>query len=158
MPGRNEALRKREIDAGLQPIPLGWPLETEGFSNLGSVTQWFKGDYQFIDVAANRDWLQNHRKHAATFMAALRLGMEDATPQNEVAIKVAMKELSYPEMQVDEPTAIRLLTEMQRIGAYSAELSREGLENAWHSLETAGRIPKGTLFDLSLFSDRLLTA
>lgn len=69
-----------------------------------------------------------------------------------------MKELSYPEMQVDEPTAIRLLTEMQRIGAYSAELSREGLENAWHSLETAGRIPKGALFDLSLFSDRLLTA
>ena len=76
-PGRNDALRKGEIDAGLQPIPLGWPLEDEGFSNLGSVTQWLKGDYQFIAVAVNRDWLQSHRKDAEKFMAALRLGVRE---------------------------------------------------------------------------------
>lgn len=153
-PGRNDALRRREIDAGLQPIPLGWPLETEGFSNLGSVTQWFKGDYQFIAVAANRHWLQSHRKDAEAFMAALRLGTEDAKPENGIAIQVAMQELSFPGMQVDETTAIRLLTEMQRIGAYDAELSREGLENAWRILETAGSIPEGIPFDVDLFTYR----
>src|SRR5262249_50933582 len=54
-PARARLLKERKIDAGLQPYPLSYEAEADGFSNLGAIAD-LVPDYQFTSVVVDETW------------------------------------------------------------------------------------------------------
>src|SRR4029077_17778239 len=74
-PTRARLLRERKIDAGLQPYPLSYEAEAQGFSNLGAMAK-LVPDYQFVSVMVDQSWANANRKALTDFLQAMRRGTE----------------------------------------------------------------------------------
>ena len=53
-PTRARLLKERKIDMGLQPYPLSYEAEAQGFSNLGAMAK-LVPDYQFVSVIVDEN-------------------------------------------------------------------------------------------------------
>ncbi len=74
-PTRARLLRERKIDAGLQPYPLSYEAEAQGFTNLGAMAK-LVPDYQFVSVMVDQSWANANRKALTGFLRAMRRGTE----------------------------------------------------------------------------------
>ncbi|HEX4043643.1 MAG TPA: ABC transporter substrate-binding protein, partial [Xanthobacteraceae bacterium] len=72
-PTRMRLLKERKIDAGMQPYPLSYEADAQGFSNLGPVAD-IVPDYQFSAVIVDEDWARANRSVVAAYLRALREG------------------------------------------------------------------------------------
>ena len=54
-PTRARLLKERKIDMGLQPYPLSYEAEAQGFTNLGAMAK-LVPDYQFVSVMVDASW------------------------------------------------------------------------------------------------------
>ena len=59
-PTRARLLKERKIDMGLQPYPLSYEAEAQGFSNLGPIAK-LVPDYQFVSVMVDETWAKANR-------------------------------------------------------------------------------------------------
>src|SRR5262249_29149766 len=74
-PKRARLLKERKIDMGLQPYPLSYEAEAEGFSNLGAIGK-LVPDYQFVSVIIDDGWARANRAALVGFLKALRRGTD----------------------------------------------------------------------------------
>ena len=68
-------LKERKIDMGLQPYPLSYEAEAQGFSNLGPIAK-LVPDYQFVSVMVDETWAKANRDVLVRYLRAMRRGME----------------------------------------------------------------------------------
>ncbi len=69
-PTRMRLLKERKIDAGMQPYPLSYEADAQGFSNLGPVAD-IVPDYQFSAVIVDEDWARANRPVVVAYLRAL---------------------------------------------------------------------------------------
>ena len=62
-PTRARLLKERKIDMGLQPYPLSYEAEAQGFTNLGAMAK-LVPDYQFVSVMVDENWASKNRAGA----------------------------------------------------------------------------------------------
>ena len=91
-PARARLLKERKIDAGLQPYPLSYEAEADGFTNLGAIAK-LVPDYQFTSVMVDDTWARENRAHVTGFLRALRKGTEYMFTHPEESAELGAKEL-----------------------------------------------------------------
>ena len=69
-PTRARLLKERKIDMGLQPYPLSYEAEAQGFTNLGAMAK-LVPDYQFVSVMVDETWARANRAALVGFLKAL---------------------------------------------------------------------------------------
>jgi ABC-type nitrate/sulfonate/bicarbonate transport system substrate-binding protein len=136
---RWERLQKGEIDAGLQPFPFNLMAMEKGFNNLAEFPDLVPA-YQFIAIAARKDWLDANPEVAARAMRAIRKGVAAMNNDKELAIRLGMKQAGltreyaektwayyttksvvHPDARIDEPALKKTLETMVKAGSLPAE-------------------------------------
>src|SRR5215471_12611313 len=90
-PTRARLLKERKIDMGLQPYPLCYEAEAEGFSNLGAIAK-LVPDYQFTSVVVDETWARANRVVLVAFLRALRRGTDYMFAHPEESAELGAKE------------------------------------------------------------------
>src|SRR5512144_2691697 len=91
-PTRARLLKERKIDMGLQPYPLSYEAEAQGFTNLGAMAK-LVPDYQFVSVMVDENWASKNRRVLAGFLKALRRGTEYMFAHPDESAELGAKEL-----------------------------------------------------------------
>jgi ABC-type nitrate/sulfonate/bicarbonate transport system substrate-binding protein len=91
-PTRARLLKERKIDMGLQPYPLSYEAEAQGFNNLGAMAK-LVPDYQFVSVIVDENWASKNRAVVAAFLKALRRGTEYMFAHPDESAELGAKEL-----------------------------------------------------------------
>jgi len=91
-PTRARLLKERKIDMGLQPYPLSYEAEAQGFTNLGAMAK-LVPDYQFVSVMVDESWASKNRRVLAGFLKALRRGTEYMFAHPDESAELGAKEL-----------------------------------------------------------------
>src|ERR1700704_4249304 len=91
-PTRARLLKERKIDMGLQPYPLSYEAEAQGFTNLGAMAK-LVPDYQFVSVMVDGDWARANRPVVAGFLKALRRGTDYMFAHPDESAELGAKEL-----------------------------------------------------------------
>jgi ABC-type nitrate/sulfonate/bicarbonate transport system substrate-binding protein len=136
---RWERLQKGEIDAALQPFPFNLMAVEKGFNNLAEFPDLVPA-YQFIAIAARKDWLDANTELAARSMRAIRKGVASMHNNKELAIRLGMtqagltreyaektwdyytsKEVVHPDARIDERALRKTLETMVKAGTLPAE-------------------------------------
>lgn len=149
-PTRAILLREGKIDVGLQPFPLNYQAEAEGFNNLA----WagiYEPEWQFTTINVNRDWAARQPQHAVAFLRAMLRGQRFITSNTGEAARIAANE-----MNTSEAFAVRAIEDCARLGILDSQLewSDNGLARVFQLLQADGVIGMDRSFDLSRFSDR----
>lgn len=149
VPARHKALQAREIDAGLQSIPLNFAAEELGYNNLGDINDTVP-DWQFTSVNVNRDWALAHEDVMVRFLRALLAGTRWMYEHREGAIAVAERE-----MQISRDYAARGWAYLTGRGliARDLRLNHTALSNMIATLSAAGLLPAGMSTDPAPFID-----
>jgi ABC-type nitrate/sulfonate/bicarbonate transport system substrate-binding protein len=142
-------LREGKIDAGLQPLPLNYEAEAEGFGNLGFAAK-YEPDWQFTTVNANSDWARQHPQLVERFLRALIRGQDFIATHPEEAARIAATELKTP-----LPLAARSLADSLRLGILHPRLdwSEAGLKRIFENMQADGAIPSQQPFELGKVTD-----
>src|SRR4029077_3433742 len=62
-----------KIDMGLQPYPLSYEAEAQGFTNLGAMAK-LVPDYQFVSVMVDENWAGKNRGGLMAFLKLVGRG------------------------------------------------------------------------------------
>ena len=148
-PTRARLLKEKKIDAGLQPYPLSYEAEKDGFSNLGPIAD-IVPDYQFTSVVVDQAWAQPNRAVVAGFLRALRRGTDTmfAHPDESAA-------LGARELRTTPDFARRALDDTARMDILARDLAitDRSLRRVFDSVKSADLIPADAAYDRAKFVD-----
>jgi NitT/TauT family transport system substrate-binding protein len=149
-PTRARLLKERKIDMGLQPYPLSYEAEAQGFTNLGAMAK-LVPDYQFVSVIVDEDWASKNRAVVAAFLKALRRGTEYmfAHSDDESA------ELGAKELRTSPAFARRALEDTLSMDIMSRDLSLTdaSLRRVFSIMQQAGVLAREVPFEPAKFVD-----
>ena len=148
-PTRARLLKERKIDAGLQPYPLSYEAERDGFTNLGPIAD-IVPDYQFTSVVVADAWAKANRATLVAFLRALRRGTEYMFAHPDEAAELGAKEL-----RTSVPFTKRALEDTARMDVLARDLSvtDKSLRRVFDSVLSAGLVPPGTAYDRTRIVD-----
>jgi ABC-type nitrate/sulfonate/bicarbonate transport system substrate-binding protein len=148
-PTRARLLRERKIDAGLQPYPLSYEADAEGFSNLGPIAK-LVPDYQFTSVVADEGWARANRGALVGFLRALRRGTDYMFTHPDESAALGAKEL-----RTSVAFARRALDDTARMDVLARDLTLTdaSLKRVFENVKAAQLVPADTAFDRSRFAD-----
>ena len=148
-PTRWRLLREGKIDAGLQPFPLSYESEDAGFSNLGPIAK-VVPDYEFTAVFLDPAWGEANRPAVMGFLRALRRGQTAMATHPDDTAAVLVKELNttpaYARRAVDDALRLKLMPD-------GLAASEAGMRRVFTTLQRAGLVPEGEVFDMARFVD-----
>jgi len=148
-PTRARLLKERKIDAGLQPYPLSYEAEADGFSNLGAIAD-LVPDYQFTSVVVDDEWARPNRAALVAFLRALRRGTDYMFTQTEESAELAAREL-----RTTPALARRALEDTARMDVLARDLSvtDRSLLRVFENVKAAGLVPADAPYDRAKFVD-----
>jgi NitT/TauT family transport system substrate-binding protein len=148
-PTRARLLKERKIDMGLQPYPLSYEAEAQGFTNLGAMAK-LVPDYQFVSVIVDQPWAAANRPALAGFLKALRRGTEHMFAHPDESTALAAKEL-----RTSPAFARRALEDTLAMDIMSRELSLTdaSLRRVFDIMKQAGALTPDTPFEPARFVD-----
>jgi len=148
-PARARLLKERKIDAGLQPYPLSYEAEADGFSNLGPIANMVP-DYQFTAVMVDSGWAAQNRPLLVGFLRALRKGSDYMFAHPDVSAELGAKEL-----RTSPANAKRALEDTVRMDVMARDLSLNdrSLNRVFTTMQDAGLLKRDTAYDRSKFVD-----
>jgi ABC-type nitrate/sulfonate/bicarbonate transport system substrate-binding protein len=148
-PTRMRLLKERKIDAGMQPYPLSYEADAQGFSNLGPVAD-IVPDYQFSAVIVDEDWARANRSVVAAYLRALREGTAYmfAHPDEAAAIGAV-------ELRTTPALARRAIDDTARMDIMPKDLSLTdaSLRRVFDNVKAAGLVGPQTSYDRAKFVD-----
>ena len=134
---------------GLQPYPLSYEAEAQGFSNLGPIAK-LVPDYQFVSVMVDETWAKANRDVLVRYLRAMRRGMEYmfAHPDNSA-------ELGAKELRTSPAFARRALEDTVTMDIMSRDLSLPdaSLRRVFDIMLQADALPRGTPYEPAKFLD-----
>ncbi|MEA2995459.1 MAG: hypothetical protein QOG74_1008 [Alphaproteobacteria bacterium] len=148
-PTRARLLKERKIDAGLQPYPLSYEAEADGFSNLGPIAD-LVPDYQFTSVVVDDAWARPNRALLVAFLRALRRGTDYMFAHPEESAELGAKEL-----RTTPALARRALEDTARMDVLARDLSvtDKSLVRVFDNVKAAGLVPADATYDRTSFVD-----
>lgn len=148
-PTRARLLKERKIDMGLQPYPLSYEAEAQGFSNLGAMAK-LVPDYQFVSVMVDENWASKNRRVLAGFLKALRRGTEYMFAHPDESAELGVKEL-----RTSPAFARRALedTLSMDIMARDLSLADASLRRVFSIMQQAGVLGRDLPFEPAKFVD-----
>ena len=148
-PTRARLLKERKIDMGLQPYPLSYEAEAQGFTNLGAMAK-LVPDYQFVSVMVDENWASKNRRVLAGFLKALRRGTEYMFAHPDESAELGAKEL-----RTSPAFARRALedTLSMDIMARDLSLADASLRRVFNIMQQAGVLGRDLPFEPAKFVD-----
>ena len=148
-PTRARLLKERKIDMGLQPYPLSYEAEAQGFTNLGAMAK-LVPDYQFVSVMVDENWASKNRRVLAGFLKALRRGTEYMFAHPDESAALGAKEL-----RTSPAFARRALedTLSMDIMARDLSLADASLRRVFSIMQQAGVLGRDLPFEPAKFVD-----
>lgn len=148
-PTRALLLKERKIDMGLQPYPLSYEAEAQGFTNLGAMAK-LVPDYQFVSVMVDENWASKNRRVLAGFLKALRRGTEYMFAHPDESAELGAKEL-----RTSPAFARRALedTLSMDIMARDLSLADASLRRVFSIMQQAGVLGRDLPFEPARFVD-----
>jgi NitT/TauT family transport system substrate-binding protein len=148
-PTRARLLKERRIDAGLQPYPLSYEAEADGFTNLGAIAD-LVPDYQFTSIVIDETWARANRTVLVAFLRALRRGTEYMFAHPDESAELAAREL-----RTTPAYARRALEDTARMDVLSRNLAitDKSLQRVFDSVKSAGLVPADAAYDRAKFVD-----
>jgi NitT/TauT family transport system substrate-binding protein len=148
-PTRARLLKERKIDMGLQPYPLSYEAEAQGFTNLGAMAK-FVPDYQFVSVMVDESWARANRPALVGFLRALRRGTDYMFDHPDESMELGAKEL-----RTSPAFARRALEDTLHMDIMSRDLSLAdaSLRRVFSIMQQAGALPPGAPFEPARFVD-----
>jgi ABC-type nitrate/sulfonate/bicarbonate transport system substrate-binding protein len=148
-PARARLLKERKIDAGLQPYPLSYEAEADGFTDLGPIAN-LVPDYQFTAIMVDQTWANAHRDSVVAFLRAFRRGTEYMFVHPEKSALLGAKEL-----HTTEAYAARALADTARMDIMSRDLSLTdtSMRRVFSTMQSAGVVAKDAVYDAAKFTD-----
>jgi NitT/TauT family transport system substrate-binding protein len=148
-PTRARLLKERKIDMGLQPYPLSYEAEAQGFTNLGAMAK-LVPDYQFVSVMVDENWASKNRQVLAGFLKALRRGTEYMFAHPDESAELGAKEL-----RTSPAFARRALedTLSMDIMARDLSLTDASLRGVFSIMQQAGVLGRDLPFEPAKFVD-----
>ena len=148
-PTRARLLKERKIDMGLQPYPLSYEAEAQGFTNLGAMAK-LVPDYQFVSVMVDENWASKNRRVLAGFLKALRRGTEYMFAHPD-----KLAELGAKELRTSPAFARRALedTLSMDIMARDLSLADASLRRVFSIMQQAGVLGRDLPFEPAKFVD-----
>jgi ABC-type nitrate/sulfonate/bicarbonate transport system substrate-binding protein len=148
-PTRARLLKERKIDAGMQPYPLSYEAEAQGFSNLGPVAD-IVPDYQFSAVIVDENWARANRPMLVGFLRALRSGTESMFAHPDEAAEVGAAELhttvAFARRAVEDTARMDILPK-------DLSLSDASLRRVFENVQAAGLVGREASYDRAKFVD-----
>lgn len=148
-PTRMRLLKERKIDAGMQPYPLSYEADAQGFSNLGPVAD-IVPDYQFSAVIVDQDWARANRPVVVAYLRALREGTAYmfAHPDEAAAIGAV-------ELRTTPALARRAIDDTARMDIMPKDLSLTdaSLRRVFDNVKAAGLVGPQASYDRAKFVD-----
>jgi NitT/TauT family transport system substrate-binding protein len=153
-PTRARLLKERKIDMGLQPYPLSYEAEAQGFSNLGPIAK-LVPDYQFVSVIADESWAGANRGALVAFLKALRRRTEYMFAHPDESA-----ELGATELRTSREFARRALEDTLAMDIMSRDLSLTdaSLRRVFGTMQQAGVLARDTPFEPARFVDESFLA
>ncbi|MGZ3286603.1 MAG: ABC transporter substrate-binding protein [Xanthobacteraceae bacterium] len=148
-PTRARLLKERKIDMGLQPYPLSYEAEAQGFTNLGAMAK-LVPDYQFVSVMVDENWAGKNRRVLVGFLKALRRGTEYMFAHPDESAELGAKEL-----RTSPAFARRALedTLSMDIMARDLSLADASLRRVFSIMQQAGVLGRDLPFEPAKFVD-----
>ena len=148
-PARQGLFKDGKIDAGMQPMPFNYELESLGFNNLGWAGK-YEPDWQFTTVNTDGEWARRNPKLVTGFVRALLRGQQFIFANPDEAAKIAAQVLKTP-----EPLAARAISEAVRLGILDPQLnwSELGLSKMYENMQADGTMPADLKFDVKKIVD-----
>jgi ABC-type nitrate/sulfonate/bicarbonate transport system substrate-binding protein len=148
-PARARLLKERKIDAGLQPYPLSYEAEADGFSNLGAIAD-LVPDYQFTSVVVDAAWARANRATLVAFLRALRRGTDYMFAHPDESAELGAKEL-----HTTPAFARRALEDTARMDVLARDLAitDRSLARVFANVKAAGLVPADAPYDRTRFVD-----
>ncbi|AXK83363.1 ABC transporter substrate-binding protein [Pseudolabrys taiwanensis] len=148
-PARARLLKERKIDAGLQPYPLSYEAEADGFSNLGPIAD-LVPDYQFTSVMVDNMWAATNRDLVVRFLRALRKGTDYMFAHPDASATLGAKEL-----RTSPANAKRALEDTARMDVMARDLSLTdlSLRRVFATMQEAEVMGRDSSYDRGKFVD-----
>ena len=148
-PARQKLLKEKKIDAGLQPYPLSYEAERDGFTNLGPIAD-LVPDYQFVSVVVDDAWAKDNRAVLTAFLRALKRGTDYMFAHPDESAELGAKELN-----TSAAFAKRALEDTARMDVLARDLSitDKSLRRVFDNVKAAKLIPNDAVYDRSKFVD-----
>jgi len=148
-PTRARLLRERKIDAGLQPYPLSYEADAEGFTNLGPIAK-LVPDYQFTSVVVNDEWASANRAVLVAFLRALRRGTDHMFAHPDQSAELGAKEL-----RTTPAFARRALEDTDRMDVLARDLgvTDASLRRVFENVKAGQLVGADAPFDRTRFVD-----
>lgn len=148
-PTRARLLKERKIDMGLQPYPLSYEAEAQGFTNLGAMAK-LVPDYQFVSVMVDENWASKNRRVLAGFLKALRRGTEYMFAHPDESAELGAKEL-----RTSPAFARRALEDTLNMDIMARDLSLAdaSLRRVFSIMQQAGVLGRDLPFEPAKFVD-----
>jgi ABC-type nitrate/sulfonate/bicarbonate transport system substrate-binding protein len=146
-PTRARLLKERKIDMGLQPYPLSYEAEAQGFTNLGAMAK-LVPDYQFVSVMVDENWASKNRAALIAFLKAMRRGTDYMFAHPDESTELAAKEL-----RTSPAFARRALEDTLSMDIMSRDLSLTdaSLRRVFGIMQQAGALARDVPFDPAKF-------
>ena len=146
-PTRARLLKERKIDMGLQPYPLSYEAEAQGFTNLGAMAK-LVPDYQFVSVMVDENWASKNRAALIAFLKAMRRGTDYMFAHPDESTELAAKEL-----RTSPAFARRALEDTLSMDIMSRDLSLTdaSLRRVFGIMQHAGALARDVPFDPAKF-------
>ena len=148
-PARAKLLKERKIDVGLQPYPLSYEAERDGFTNLGPIAD-LVPDYQFTSVVVDDAWAKDNRPVLQAFLRALKRGTDYMFAHPDESAELGAKELN-----TSPAFAKRALEDTVRMDVLARDLSitDKSLRRVFDNVKAAKLIPDDAVYDRARFVD-----
>jgi len=148
-PARAKLLKERKIDVGLQPYPLSYEAERDGFTNLGPIAD-LVPDYQFTSVVVDDAWAKDNRPVLQAFLRALKRGTDYMFAHPDESAELGAKELN-----TSPAFAKRALEDTVRMDVLARDLSisDKSLRRVFENVKAAKLIPDDAVYDRARFVD-----
>jgi NitT/TauT family transport system substrate-binding protein len=148
-PARAKLLKEKKIDVGLQPYPLSYEAERDGFTNLGPIAD-LVPDYQFTSVVVDDAWAKANRPLLEAFLRALKRGTDYMFAHPDESAELGAKELN-----TSPAFAKRALEDTVRMDVLARDLSitDKSLRRVFDNVKAAKLIPDDAVYDRAKFVD-----
>jgi ABC-type nitrate/sulfonate/bicarbonate transport system substrate-binding protein len=148
-PTRMRLLKERKIDAGMQPYPLSYEADAQGFSNLGPVAD-IVPDYQFSAVIVDEDWARANEAVLVGYLRALRAGTAYMFAHPDEAAEIGASEL-----HTTVALARRAIDDTARMDIMPKDLSLTdaSLRRVFDNVKAAGLVGPNASYDRGTFVD-----
>src|SRR5262245_14675412 len=148
-PARQKLLKEKKIDVGLQPYPLSYEAERDGFTNLGPIAD-LVPDYQFTSVVVSDAWAKANGPVLTAFLRALKRGTDYMFAHPDESAELGAKELN-----TSVAYAKRALEDTVKMDVLARDLSitDKSLRRVFDNVKAAKLIPDDAVYDRAKFVD-----